>query len=111
MPLSQINRGVAQNPDERINAVRQLLPLCEFNQTERVMLGLTHLRRYSRKINENLGIYLGPLHDEHSHAADAFGEFAINAGVKAPKPEPEPPANDQDDGIDLASALKRRRGR
>lgn len=111
VPLGQINRGVAQNPDERINAVRQLLPLCEFNQTERVMLGLTHLRRYSRKINENLGIYLGPLHDEHSHAADAFGEFAINAGVKAPKPEPEPPANDQDDGIDLASALKRRRGR
>lgn len=90
VPLGSINRGVAQNPDERINAVRQLLPLCEFNQTERVMLGLTHLRRYSRKINEQLGIYLGPLHDEHSHAADAFGEFAVNAGVKAPEREPEP---------------------
>lgn len=90
VPLSAINRGVAQNPDERINAVRQLLPLCEFNQTERVMLGLTHLRRYSRKLNEQLGIYLGPLHDEHSHAADGFGEFAVNAGVKAPEREPEP---------------------
>lgn len=89
VPLSAINRGVAQNPDERINAVRQLLPLCEFNQTERVMLGLTHLRRYSRKLNEQLGIYLGPLHDEHSHGADSFGEFAINAGVKAPEKEPE----------------------
>lgn len=90
VPLGQINRGVAQNPDERINAVRQLLPMCEFNQTERVMLGLTHLRRYSRKINEQLGIYMGPLHDEHSHAADSFGEFAINAGVKAPERETEP---------------------
>lgn len=88
VPLSGINRGVAQNPDERINAVRQLLPFCEFNQTERVMLGLNHLRRYSRKMNENLGIYLGPLHDEHSHAADAFGEFAVNAGIKAPEREP-----------------------
>lgn len=90
VPISSINRGVAQNPDERINAVRQLLPMCEFNQTERVMLGLTHLRRYSRKLNEQLGIYLGPLHDEHSHAADAFGEFAVNAGVKAPEREPTP---------------------
>lgn len=90
VPLEKINRGVAQNPDERINAVRQLLPLCEFNQTDRVMTGITHLRRYSRKLNEQLGIYLGPLHDEHSHAADAFGEFAINAGVKAPEREPEP---------------------
>lgn len=94
VPLEKIHRGVAQNPDERINAVRQLLPMCEFNQTERVMLGLARLRRYTKKVNENLGIYLGPLHDENSHAADAFGEFAINCGVKAPKepetaPEPE----------------------
>lgn len=89
VPLSKINRGVAQNPDERINAVRQLLPMCEFNQTERVMVGLTHLRRYSRKVNEQLGIYLGPLHDEHSHGADGFGEFAVNAGIAVPAPEPE----------------------
>lgn len=90
VPLAKINRGVAQNPDERINAVRQLLPMCEFNQTERVMLGLMRLRRYSKKMNEQLGIYVGPSHDENSHAADGFGEFAVNAGVKAPKIEPEP---------------------
>lgn len=90
IPFGSINRGVAQNPEERINAVRQLLPLCEFNQTERVMLGLSHLRRYSRKVNEQLKIYMGPLHDEHSHGADAFGEFAINCGVRAPDvPETE----------------------
>lgn len=97
IPFGTINRGVAQNPEERINAVRQLLPLCEFNQTERVMLGLNHLRRYSRKVNEQLQIYMGPLHDEHSHGADAFGEFAINAGVKAPEePEVEPEIDEEE---------------
>lgn len=93
VPFASINRGIAQDPEERINAVRQLLPMCEFHQSERVMLGLNHLRRYSRKINEHLKIYMGPLHDEHSHGADAFGELAINCGVKAPDappPEPEP---------------------
>lgn len=92
IPLSQINRGVAQDPEERINAVRQLLPMCEFNQTERVMLGLARLRRYTKKVNENLQIYMGPLHDENSHAADAFGEFAVNAGIRMPEaPEEEKP--------------------
>jgi hypothetical protein len=40
-------------------------------------------------------LYTGPLHDEHSHAADAFGEFAINgpikpARAKAPEPREQP---------------------
>lgn len=89
IPLGKINRGVAQNPEERINAVRQLLPMCEFNQTERVMIGLNRLRRYTRKVNEQLQIYMGPLHDENSHAADAFGEFAINCGVRMPEAQEE----------------------
>lgn len=84
--VGSIHRGVAQDPEERINAVRRLLPLCEFNQSKRVMLGLSRLRRYSRKFNEALGTYVGPLHDENSHGADAFGEFAVNCGVvPAPK--------------------------
>lgn len=91
IPLKQITRGVAQDPEERINAVRSLLPMCEFNQTKRVMIGLTHLRRYSRKMNERLGVYMGPKHDEHSHGADAFGEFAVNCGIKPPEPKPEKP--------------------
>lgn len=95
IPLDAMSRGVAQNPEERINATRRLLPICEFHQTKRVMLGLSRLRRYSRKFNEQLGTYLGPLHDENSHGADAFGEFAINAGIappaRKPEPKPEPP--------------------
>jgi phage terminase large subunit len=89
VPLWQIHRGVAANPEDRINASRQLLPICEFNQTKRVMLGLARLRRYSRKLNENLGLYLGPAKDGNDHGADAFGEFAINCGITIPKPEPE----------------------
>lgn len=91
VPLSQINRGVAQDPTERINASRRLLPMCEFHQSKRVMLGMSRLRRYSRKKNEALGTYLGPLHDENSHGADAFGEFAINCGIYPPEPEVKKP--------------------
>ena len=58
--------GVAQDPEERIAATRALLPICEFHQSKRVMHGLSRLRRYSRKINEALGVYMGPLHDENS---------------------------------------------
>lgn len=91
IPLRQIRRGVAQNPEERISAVRALLPMCEFHMSKRVMLGLTHLRRYAKKVNEKLGIYLGPNHNEHSHAAEAFGEFAANCGIKPPEPKVEKP--------------------
>lgn len=89
VPIATMHRGVAQNPQERINATRRVLPLCEFNQSKRVMLGLSRLRRYSRKKNEALGTYLGPLHDENSHGSDAFGEFAINCGITPPAAKPE----------------------
>lgn len=95
MPLDSINRGVAQGPEERINALRRLLPIVEFLQSKRVMVGVSRLRRYSRKKNEALGTYLGPLHDENSHGADAAGEFATNCGIvpskPAPKKEQQPP--------------------
>ncbi len=89
MPRETIHRGAAQKPDDRINAVRQLLPIVHFANTTRVQVGLRHLRRYSRRLNKALGTYLGPKHDEHSHASDAFGEFAVNCGIQ-PKAAPEP---------------------
>lgn len=94
IPPQIINRGAAQAPEDRNNATRQLLPMCEFNQSSRVMIGLRHLRRYSRKYNELMGTYQGPLKDGNDHAADAFGEFAVNCGIKPPKPKatPEPQA-------------------
>lgn len=86
-----IHVGAAQNPAERINAARALLPKMRFNRTPRVMLGVSRLRRYSRKLNDSLGIYTGPLHDINSHGADAFGEYAVNCGLVVPKPTPEKP--------------------
>ncbi len=89
IPLSQIHRGVAQDPEERINASRRLLPMCEFNLSSNVILGITRLRRYTRKLNEALGLYLGPAKDGNDHGADAFGEFAVNCGIHPPKPAEE----------------------
>lgn len=86
--VSKIAKGVATNPDDRIAATRRLLPLVRFNMTPRVEKGIKRLRRYSRKINEALGVYVGPNHDDNCHAADAFGEFAINAGIAPEKPKP-----------------------
>lgn len=87
--------GVQRKPEERINAVRAILPLTYFDSNERVRHGLKRLRSYRRKWNESLATFQGPLHDESSHAADAFGEFAINCGLRAPAPEPPKPPRDK----------------
>lgn len=86
-----IHVGAALGPEERINAARALLPRVRFNRTPRVMLGVSRLRRYSRKRNDQLGTYTKPLHDINSHGADAFGEYAVNSPLVAEKPEPEKP--------------------
>lgn len=85
--VKNLHVGVATNPANRIDAVRRLLPVCHFNNTGRVQVGISRLRRYSRKLNETMGLYSGPLHDINSHGCDAFGEFAINCRIKPPKPE------------------------
>lgn len=91
--LRNIHRGVATSPDDRVNAVRRLLPQMYFADTPRVRAGLNHLRRYSRRRNEQLGVYVGPLKDGHDHASDAFGEYAINVAVTPLRaPEPKRPA-------------------
>jgi phage terminase large subunit len=92
--LEGVHRGAAMNPQERINAVRQLLPTVRFNTSgaagKRVSRGLRRLRMYRRKWNEQLQTFMGPLHDEASHGADAFGEYAINALIKPEEIKPEP---------------------
>lgn len=93
--LRGIVKGAALGPEERIAASRKLLPVVSFNDTVRVRRGLSHLRRYSRKRNELMGVWQGPLHDEHSHAADAFGEFAINGPLQVEPAAPPPPPKAQ----------------
>ncbi len=85
--LKDVRKGAATNPDDRINAVRHLLPRTRFNNTPRVQQGLKRLRRYRRRWNDTLNRYMGPQPDENSHGADAFGEYAVNCPVEVPRPK------------------------
>lgn len=86
--VKPIHVGVADKGEDRINAVRQLLPIVRFNRTDRVMRGVSRLRRFSRKFNEQMGVFVGPLKDGNDHGSDAFGEYAVNCGL-IPKVIPE----------------------
>jgi phage terminase large subunit len=69
-----------------INAARTIFPNCWF-EAEKCAEGLQHLRRYRYGEIQTLGAPTRePLHDEASHAADAFRQVAI--GAKAPKSKP-----------------------
>ncbi len=82
-----VNIGIAANPSERINAGRKLLPFVHFNKAT-TDKGIKRLRNYSRRLNRTMETYGAPLHDENSHGADAFGEFAVNCRLtKAPPPK------------------------
>lgn len=90
--LTHIIVGAAQDPEERINASRQLLPMVWFD-AERCAMGLNRLRGYRKRWNRSTSSFTGPLHDENSHGADAFGEFATNrkaTPASAPRPDPRP---------------------
>lgn len=84
--LADIAKGAAANPEDRIQAARSLLPMVKFNHTPRVAKGLARLRRYRRKYNDTLKTYTTPEKDGNDHAADAFGEYAINCKIAAPEP-------------------------
>jgi phage terminase large subunit len=87
--LQHIVVGAAQDPEERINASRQMIPITWFD-AEKCALGLNRLRQYRKRWNRSTSSFVGPLHDENSHGSDAFGEFAMNRrGVQAAKPKPK----------------------
>lgn len=75
--LTRISVGTAADPEERVNAARLMIPLCWFD-AERCSAGLERLRGYRKRWNRATRSYGGPLHDQASHGADAFGEFALN---------------------------------
>jgi phage terminase large subunit len=75
--LMRIEAGVAVDPEERVHAARQMIPLCWFDAT-RCAGGLERLRAYRKRWNRTTRSYGGPQHDDASHAADAFGEYALN---------------------------------
>ena len=84
--VKPVRVGAAQNPAERINATRRLLPLVSFD-AKACAVGLDRLRNYRKRWNDSLRAYTGPLHDENSHGCDAFGEFAVNCAIVPPKPQ------------------------
>lgn len=89
MGLSGISAGTATDPEERVNAARLMIPMCWFD-AERCAGGLERLRAYRKRWNRQTLSYGGPLHDQASHGADAFGEFALNrrGGASAARPAP-----------------------
>lgn len=62
---------------EGIQAVRSMLSRCVFD-AEKTIKGVEHLEAYKKVWDDRLGCYKNtPLHDEHSHAADAFRYLAV----------------------------------
>lgn len=67
--------------DDGINAVRQLLPLCWFDETK-CARGIEALRMYRRKWDEKNKVFQDfPLHDFASHPSDAFRMGAVMPDV------------------------------
>ncbi|WP_017445813.1 terminase [Gayadomonas joobiniege] len=61
-----------------IEAVRSVLGLCWFDETK-TETGVAGLTNYRKAWDDKLGTWKGyPLHDEHSHPADAFRTFAVS---------------------------------
>ena len=87
--VKPIRVGVAQDPAERINAARRIMPIVSFD-AKACAVGLDRLRNYRKRWNASLSAYTGPLHDENSHGSDAFGEFAVNCRIVPPKPAHAP---------------------
>lgn len=61
-----------------IKAARVVFSRCYFDKDKAAPL-VNHLRKYRRQINQTTLEPGGPLHDEHSHAADAFRYLAMVA--------------------------------
>lgn len=63
--------------EEGIKRARMVFPRCYFDKEKTASL-LNSLRRYRRQVNQVTNEPGAPLHDEHSHAADAFRYLAMS---------------------------------
>ena len=72
---------------EGVNAVRQILPRCWFDEVK-CADGIECLRNYRREFDEKNNVFRkNPAHDQFSHGADAFRMLAL--GVRNPKTKTE----------------------
>jgi hypothetical protein len=75
--IRPITIAARQNVEEGINAARQMLPKCLFDETK-CALGIKGLKQYRREWDDKLKTFrLKPLHDWTSHGADAFRYLAM----------------------------------
>jgi hypothetical protein len=66
----------AARVEDGINAVRMMLPRCWIDASKCTQL-VESLRLYREKIDDKRQVSMGPLHDVHSHAADAIRYMAM----------------------------------
>lgn len=64
--------------EQGIQTARGIFHQCYFDATKTQDL-IESLRRYRRGVNSRTGVTGSPVHDESSHAADAFRYMALNA--------------------------------
>lgn len=85
--LRPITTASRQSIEEGINAVRNMLPKCVFDE-DKCSRGIECLKLYQRQWDEKLKVFKGkPLHDWTSHGADAFRYLAttFSPKINAPK--------------------------
>jgi phage terminase large subunit len=92
--------GVQQNPVERINAARRLLPVVCFD-AKRCAVGPRPAAQLPQALEQgDWACSASPLHDENSHAADSFGEYAVNSRITPRLKAASEPPKDRWDGDD-----------
>ena len=62
--------------EDGIQAARATLARCYFDISTEP--GIEHLRNYRRQLDEVKGVFSAPIHDKHSHAADAFRYLSLS---------------------------------
>ena len=82
--LKALGRDVLQVPGSEVeNGIRQariVFPRIWFNsESKGVQVLMEHLKRYRRHVSRTTGEASRPLHDAHSHGADAFRYLALVA--------------------------------
>ncbi|HWG75565.1 MAG TPA: terminase family protein [Steroidobacteraceae bacterium] len=68
--------------EEGISAARMIFSQCWFDE-RRCEAGLRALQFYRREWKDRQGQYTQPVHDQHSHGADAFRYFAVASRLDA----------------------------
>jgi hypothetical protein len=92
--------------DDGINAVRQLLPICQFDAGP-CAEGIKALKNYRKEWDEERGVWRDrPRHDAASHGADAFRSLAMIYREVPIEAKPEGPRNPQGRVIPIKSITR-----